>query len=357
MVVGIDEAALVEKYAPLMVLYPEIPPGSVRTRNENYPHESPLTYDYHPRDIHIVLEHAGFYSRIRPWKDKAHGWARMLDRMEKASYENNLDLVPGLKSDDRAGFWNVYAAIPKDRDEFQRTCYARVVWGKGIHHDRVIVQYWYPYFYNDFWNTHEMDWEVIMIVFKVIDDDVRPSVCAYSAHHGGHWLRWTNVQKAGGGNRPSLEGTHPIAYVANGSHANYFYGSSFYVTAPPVVMMAASLRKKPRRLIDYTTSLEKGECHIVNPKMIPHTERGMWTGEWRWLNHKGLWGSPGKFLDLEFGDSGPHGPPQAGDRWDFPFRWIDTACTRAPSRLESQIPTLLHPDEEELGTPLGTDAP
>lgn len=28
-----------------------------------------------------------------------------------------------------------------------------------------------------------------------------------------------------------------------------------------------------------------------------------------------------------------------GDRWDFPFRWIDTQCTRAPSQEESLLPT------------------
>ena len=281
----------------------------------------------------------------------------MLDRMEQGDYEKDLDLVPGLKPDDRAGFWNVYAAIPKDRDEFQRACYARVVWGKGIHSDRILAQYWYPYFYNDFWNTHEMDWEVIMIVFKVIDGEARPAVCAYSAHLGGHWLRWANVEKVDDSAQPSSEGAHPIAYVANGSHANYFYGSGFYVTAPPIVRMALSLHKKSRRLIDYTTYLEEGECHFVNPKLIPHNEGGAWTGEWRWLNQKGLWGSPGKFLDLEFGDSGPHGPPQGGDRWDFPFRWIDTACQRAPSRLDSRIPTLLPPEEEDVGAPPDTTTP
>ena len=30
MAISIDEAALVEQYTPLMVLYPEIPQGSVR---------------------------------------------------------------------------------------------------------------------------------------------------------------------------------------------------------------------------------------------------------------------------------------------------------------------------------------
>ncbi len=341
----VDEVALVERHTPLMVLYPEIPPGSLRRVSESYPHESPLAYDYHPRDIRLVLANVGFYSRFRPWKDKPQDWDGMLGRMERARYERDLDVAPHLKLDDREGFWDAYAAIPKNRDEFQRCCYARVVTGKGIHHDRVLVQYWYPYFYNDFWNTHEMDWEVIMMVVRVVDGDARPVACAYSAHGGGHWLKWADVEKADDSEQLCPRGTHPIAYVANGSHANYFYGSSLYVTAPPIVRMAAKLRKKPRSLIDYTTSLEEGEGYLVSPKLIPDAEGGVWTGEWRWLNQKSLWGSPGKFFDLEFGDSGPQGPPQGGDRWDFPFRWIDTACALAPSRMECRAPTLLSSDD------------
>ena len=61
MAISIDETALVEQYTPLMVLYSEIPQGSLRERNENYPFEAPLTNDYHPRDIRVVLEHSGFH--------------------------------------------------------------------------------------------------------------------------------------------------------------------------------------------------------------------------------------------------------------------------------------------------------
>ena len=49
-------------------------------------------------------------------------------------------------------------------------------------------------------------------------------------------------------------------------------------------------------------------------------------------------------LDLEFGDSGPKGPPQGGQRWDNPFRWIDTSCTMAPPRGPAVVPTMLKPE-------------
>lgn len=261
----------------------------------------------------------------------------MLDKMEGERYENDLDLLPGVPPDDRDAFWKAYAAVPKGQEEYRRTCYARVVKGRGPDRDRLVVQYWYAYFYNDFWNTHEMDWETIMIIFKLTDGIPRPTVCAYSAHMGGHWLPWPQVEKAQGG------GTHPVAYVANGSHANYFYGPAMYPTAPPLAAMAADLVKKNRRLVDYTTSLEEDTKHLVEAKLIPPQADGDWVGDWRWLNQHGKWGSSGKWYDLEFGDSGPHGPPQAGDRWDFPLRWIDTSCTRAPSREEALLPSRIEP--------------
>ena len=369
MAISIDEAALVEQYTPLMVLYPEIQQGTIRERHKDFPFEAPLAKDYHPRDIRIVLEYSGFHRRCTPWKDKPVGWDRRLDRMDKDRYEKDLDLVPGVKAKKRDKFWSAYAEIPKDRKEFQKACYARVIHGKATHCDRFLVQYWYPYFYNDFWNTHEMDWEVVMIVFKETKSGPQPVVCACSAHLGGHWLTWPDVEKANERKEPAPDGTHPIVYVANGSHANYFYGSGRYATAPPTIMMAAELLEKllsqrsnnllkklltnllkkllsqmptkSRPLVDYTTSLKYGERCLVEARLIPPAEEGLWSGDWRWLNQKGRWGSPGKLLDLEFGDSGSYGPPQSGDRWDYPFRWVDTACQRAPSREESRIPTLL----------------
>ncbi|MCH8988056.1 MAG: hypothetical protein IIA92_04535 [Chloroflexi bacterium] len=266
----------------------------------------------------------------------------MLDRMQRKDYGKDLDVLPGTQPNNRDAFWSAYAAIPKDRQEFGRSCYARVISGKRANQDQIVAQYWYAYFYNDFWNTHEMDWETVMIVFKLTEEGPKPTVCAYSAHMGGHWLPWPQVKKAGDDLEVEDNGTHPVVYVANGSHANYFYGPAMYPTAPPLAAMAADLLKSNRRLVDYTTSWEEGARHLVQAKIIPPDDVN-WTDDWRWLNQKGRWGSPGKWFDLEFGDSGPHGPSQAGDRWEFPFRWIDTHCTRAPSQEESLVPTQIEP--------------
>ena len=179
---GIDTAALIRDHTPVLVLYPEIPRGSERVRDKDYPHVSPLAHDYHPRDIRIVLENSDLHSRFGRGRSGPENSDRMLDRMEKADFERDLDVLPGAKPDEREKFWKAYGNIEDKDAEYPRTCYARAVWGKGIIEDRVLVQYWYPYFYNDFWNTHEMDWETVMIVFKVMDGVATPTLCAYSAH-------------------------------------------------------------------------------------------------------------------------------------------------------------------------------
>lgn len=81
------------------------------------------------------------------------------------------------------------------------------------HVDR-IVQYWIFYNYDSFdrfviaqW--HQSDWEAITVgLVKGV-----PRFVGYSAHCFGIWLPWNRV--------PVSDATHPIAWVARGTHANY----------------------------------------------------------------------------------------------------------------------------------------
>ena len=85
----------------------------------------------------------------------------------------------------------------------------------------IVLQYWF--FYDDnfwslqyppsefAWQAHEGDWEVVTVV---LDDQQQPLRAAYSQHCTGEQRPWGTVQKQGG--------THPVVYVATGSHANLF---------------------------------------------------------------------------------------------------------------------------------------
>ena len=106
-------------------------------------------------------------------------------------------------------------------------CYAgmatgpSVVYGRyRVEHGTTVLQYWYFYpedfwslFYppNDFiWQAHEGDWEVVTVV---LDENRVPQEAAYSRHCNGIHRSWDAVPKWAGT-------THPIVYVAIGSHAN-----------------------------------------------------------------------------------------------------------------------------------------
>jgi hypothetical protein len=98
-----------------------------------------------------------------------------------------------------------------------------------------LVQYWLFYRYDKWesptiagWVTqqHEGDWEAVTLGFS----PSKPLFVAYSAHCGGRWLHWREIEaeprfRANGhwvartsGSQPAL---HPIVAVARGSHANY----------------------------------------------------------------------------------------------------------------------------------------
>jgi hypothetical protein len=74
---------------------------------------------------------------------------------------------------------------------------------------RIAIEYWFLYLYNDFYDQHEADWEGVTVFLH----GTSPLGVSYSAHQGRRWSRWAS--------QSAQNGTHPIVYVARGSHANY----------------------------------------------------------------------------------------------------------------------------------------
>ena len=80
----------------------------------------------------------------------------------------------------------------------------------------VAIEYWLLYLYNDFSDKHEADWEGITVVL----DGETPFGVSYSAHQGRRWSAWSEQ---------SASATHPVVYVARGSHANYPHSGGYGV--------------------------------------------------------------------------------------------------------------------------------
>jgi hypothetical protein len=98
-----------------------------------------------------------------------------------------------------------------------------------------LIQYWLFYRYDSFRavtagglveQQHPGDWESVMIG---LGKD-HPLFAAYTAHCGGNWYPWEDVQALVAPSDKRLprdtfgKRTHPLVFVAQGSHANYVGG-------------------------------------------------------------------------------------------------------------------------------------
>ena len=131
---------------------------------------------------------------------------------------------------------------------------------------RYLLRYWLFYEFDDWrspherlWQTHEGDWESITIG---LSQTLQPLYAAYSEHCSGTIRAWTGVSTRGG--------THPVAYVALGSHALYFSNATAstdfsaclrrYLTRPRFEAASRIVKLAADRLVD-----RMGTAHIAGP--------------------------------------------------------------------------------------------
>ncbi len=340
-----EHQELASKYKPLLVLYPEIGNGSRRQEHYHPGHaagQPPIDQDYHPRDIGIVFDNAflpGFRRRFQKMSRPI-----ILDTMS-ANEVDHINLVNHGSVANIDKYWQGYAEIPQQHRDtyYPRTAYARVIHGTRRYADYLLIQYWLAYFFDDWANVHEMDWEMASIVIRKTSDKESPVCCAYQAHMGGFRLAWSHVEKVDDDRRRTEAGTHPVVYVANGSHACYFHDDPVYEATAALVGPKLSRLINTNQLIrrtfsDYIPSFEEGDKYFPEVQLIPEPDsEGRWHNEWRWLNFIGNWGAKGKVswkerLTLPIEEDGPTGPNRKGIRWSEPFLWIESECFDVESK-------------------------
>jgi hypothetical protein len=174
------------------------------------------------------------------------------------------------------------------------TVYARVTRDAGS----TIVQFWFFYAYNDApLNDHQGDWEMIQIA---LDNDETPVSAEYSQHLKGQSAVWSDVEK--------VNTTHPVIYVARGSHANYFrpYQGKLGLESDDVGADGVALPPS-----DLTTVMLGEIAHGNHPASQD------------WLEFGGRWGDWAKLADAAVGFAGPYGPGQGDNfqKWHNPVSW------------------------------------
>ena len=360
---------LAYKHRPLLVLYPEIEDGSKREDHHHPAHTlgsaPPLEQDYHPRDIRFILDNAclpatGAYKYLRYLgiKRKKPSREQLLNAISENKFKH-IDLIDERGPKDVEKFWSTYARIKNkdDNPEYHRKAYARVVRGSQQFKDYISIQYWLAYFFDDWANVHEMDWEMVSILLKTVGSTEEPVACAYNAHIGSFRKPWKDVHKVDDSGNRNPEGLHPVAYIANGSHASYFsdYPPSFNFAEKylrPMLKTVIRVANIGADFTDYVLGFEDKQVAKCFPdvEVIPEPDQnGNWSGDWRWLNFKGKWGSPVELSLTErlipdipvlraflrvfkrpIREAGPPGPnARPGSCWGRPFDWVNMECLDA----------------------------
>lgn len=176
--------------------------------------------------------------------------------------------------------------------------YAHVVREKE--RGRFTIQYWLFYYYNDWFNKHEGDWEMVQVMFN---DKGESEWVVLSQHHGGTRRAWSDIQIEAS--------THPVVYVALGSHANYFWGNETYPNGQDIGNARVEI-------MDRTGSSGRVIPEVI---LIPDRDEvanapSRWSNL-EWLAFGGHWGETA--LQSDFG--GPLGPADKGDQWEQPYSW------------------------------------
>lgn len=178
------------------------------------------------------------------------------------------------------------------------TAYAHIL--RDPETDSTTIQFWLFYYYNDWFNKHEGDWEMVQVV---LDASGEPEWLILSQHHGGTRRPWETVRLE--------DGTHAQVFVALGSHANYFWEDEVYPNGQDV----GNIRVE---IMDRTGAAGRviPEILIIPDRQEYNANPSFWSGM-EWLLFGGRWGEHG--LQSDFG--GPLGPAEKGEQWENPYDW------------------------------------
>jgi hypothetical protein len=169
------------------------------------------------------------------------------------------------------------------------------------HPEKLALQYWLFYVFNDWNNLHEGDWEMIQLVFDASTPaqalERSPVEVGYSQHEGAERAAWDDDKLE------RVDGTHPVVHPAAGSHAN-FYGESLYLGSSAEQGVGCDDTRGPTfdvRPVVQTIPSNQAQAEAAFP----------------WIAFEGRWGElrPAFF-------NGPTGP-NLKIQWTEPIRWSE----------------------------------
>jgi hypothetical protein len=174
------------------------------------------------------------------------------------------------------------------------TVYARVT-TEADAPDKLVLQYWMFWVFNDWNDKHEGDWEMIQLVFPARTAQealaVVPESTAFAQHEGSEVARWTD-------DKVHRDGDHIAVYPGQGSHAAYYTQARWFGKSA-----AAGFG------CDNTLAMGRE----VRPEVVLLPDSA--TGEFAWLSFTGRWGQKAPSFN-----NGPTGP-NTKTQWTEPVQW------------------------------------
>jgi hypothetical protein len=165
-----------------------------------------------------------------------------------------------------------------------------------------VVQYWFFWVYNQWNDVHEGDWEMIQLDFDAPSADAAlvagPTTYAYAQHEGSEYATVGDND----GKLTLLDGTHPVVFAGQGSHAAYFSSSRWFGKSGATGFGCDDTR---------------GPLDQIRPALIALPGDDVpTTGSLAWLSYAGHWGQQAPSFD-----NGPTGPVSKS-QWAEPVQWV-----------------------------------
>ena len=278
-----EETELAERFAPVVRL--------VEQEEECGPGEP-----YEPMDVDVLFDEPTVALR-GPWgAGDLVEIAPAAEDVRAGLYEYHLDF-PGNALSPGCDYERWARRLTEDREP---AVFAHVATDPA-YPDRLALQYWLFYAYNDWNNLHEGDWEMIQLVFDAADArealDREPTSVGYSQHEGAERADWGEEKLE------IVEGTHPVVYPAAGSHANFFEEALF-------------LGRSAEQGVgcDNTT----GPSVELRPEVLTiPSDPDEAAAAFPWIEFEGRWGE----LQRAF-FNGPTGP-NLKTQWTEPIQWSE----------------------------------
>jgi hypothetical protein len=193
-----------------------------------------------------------------------------------------------------------------------RTAYVRIVLDED--EGMLAVQFWLYYYFNPWNNRHEGDWEMVQVVFEAETlhqaYETGPAELGYSQHSGGESAKW-------GDSKVRSIGDHPVVYVAQGSHANFYNPAVYLGRGEQRTGVGCEEARGPHRRVD------------VEPVLLPDAVLEP-SNPFAWITYQGTWGEQAGGQD-----NGPTGPNMKR-AWRSPFEWqssLRSGSVRVPDTL------------------------